>query len=319
MHLALVQDLALVQAKTECDLGSLFKNAEASAQLYIYKCIYINIFCSCTDISIYIWTLYVLIYISQLSTGTDRTRFGISVNECWGFCSAMYIPYWHRRLRPPDISGARTSLDLPDTAHVPPLTLGQHTSHIVPHTDHSTHIWAWQWHQLRATDACAQHQPHDSPLSSAREVQQPRHLQAQQRHTRTTPHTFEREAVASASAARDPRLRAASASRRATSFWSRRAAASSAGAAAASAARDCRACRRHGGRTSRAEEGGESRGWCCAQARQRHQLHATDACAGISCTRPTLARCLSIAPRRLLRLRRAHSGPVLRIRPPPLW
>jgi len=32
----------------------------------------------------------------------------------------------------------RTSLELPDTAHVPPL--GQHTSHIVPHTDHSTHI-----------------------------------------------------------------------------------------------------------------------------------------------------------------------------------
>ena len=32
----------------------------------------------------------------------------------------------------------RTSLELPDTAHVPQL--GQHTSHIVPHTDHSTHI-----------------------------------------------------------------------------------------------------------------------------------------------------------------------------------
>jgi len=32
----------------------------------------------------------------------------------------------------------RTSLELPDTAHEP--LLGQHTSHIVPHTDHSTHI-----------------------------------------------------------------------------------------------------------------------------------------------------------------------------------
>ena len=57
---------------------------------------------------------------------------------------------------------------------------------------------------------------HDSPLSSAREVRPPRRLQARQRHTQTTPHTFERVAVASA--ARDRRLRAASALRRATLF-----------------------------------------------------------------------------------------------------
>ena len=30
------------------------------------------------------------------------------------------------------------SYQTPDTAHMP--SLGQHTSHIVPHTDHSTHI-----------------------------------------------------------------------------------------------------------------------------------------------------------------------------------
>jgi len=65
-----------------------------------------------------------------------------------------------------------------------------------------THLSVWQWHQLHATDACTQHQPRDAPPCSDRDERPPRRLRARQR------------------AARDRRLRAASALRLTTCFCS---------------------------------------------------------------------------------------------------
>jgi len=44
-----------------------------------------------------------------------------------------------------------------------------------------THLSVWPWHQLHATDACAQHRPCDAPPCSDRDERPPRRLRARQR------------------------------------------------------------------------------------------------------------------------------------------
>jgi len=83
-------------------------------------------------------------------------------------------PYWHRRLGPPDISGA--------TRHSTcAAAWPTHITHRAAHRPRPLHTHICEDLSVavasaaRATDACAQHQPHNSPLSSssAREVRPP--------------------------------------------------------------------------------------------------------------------------------------------------
>jgi len=184
------------------------------------------------------------------------------------------------------------------------------TRHLVLIETNGRHVVCGRGSELHTTDACAQHQPRDSPHSPAREVRPPCHLQARQRHTQTSPHTFKRGSGISCTRLTPARsislttrhlLLLVKRGRRVVcrrGSGTHRPLHTHLGVAVTSAARDrrLRAACPATCHLVLLVKCGRRRRFVCRRG------------SGISCTQATLVRCLSIAPRRLLRLRKGAAN-----------
>ena len=175
--------------------------------VYIYLYIYVDI-CRYISIHLYLYLNLNLNLSISISISTILTPKAASPGHLWSY----QTQYMCRRLANTHHTSCRTQTTphtsergsgISSTRPTPARSISLTTGHFLllvkcgrrvvcrlgsgTHRPLHTHLSVWQWHQLHATDACAQHQPRDAPPPcSDRDERPPRRLRARQRAARPT-------------------------------------------------------------------------------------------------------------------------------------